>query len=383
MKIGDQVRFLSETGGGRIAGFKPNHIVLVEDEDGFQIPTPEADLVLVAQDDYSMGKMIREKMDQQEKATAHAQTELAKDSRSVKALLVDGQDEIEAQEDSDPADAPITYRPQTQERIGGNRLSCYVAFLPQKPKELTTTDFSVYFVNDSNYEVHICYMIAEGNAWQLKFHDSVAPNTKLQIDNIQRSELGELGQVAVQLIAYKTDKPFLLKPTITAKWRLEPLKFFKLHSFNENPFFEEPALLHTIVEKDEEKEEQDIGIKLQEKKHVNTNHSVENSKYKNMTTHIKKDDGTLVVDLHASALLDSMQGLSAADILHYQLEQMKKMMEAQRKNHGQKIVFIHGKGEGVLRQAIVHELDYRYKNTTHQDASFQEYGYGATLVTIK
>ena len=49
---------------------------------------------------------------------------------------------------------------------------------------------------------------------------------------------------------------------------------------------------------------------------------------------------------------------------------------------GKKIVFIHGKGEGVLRQAIIHELNYRYKKYSYQDASFQEYGYGATQVTI-
>ena len=37
MKIGDRVKFLSETGGGRIAGFQGKNIALVEDEDGFQI----------------------------------------------------------------------------------------------------------------------------------------------------------------------------------------------------------------------------------------------------------------------------------------------------------------------------------------------------------
>ena len=50
---------------------------------------------------------------------------------------------------------------------------------------------------------------------------------------------------------------------------------------------------------------------------------------------------------------------------------------------GKKIIFIHGKGEGVLRNAIVNELHYRYKRYSYQDASFQEYGYGATQVTIK
>ena len=44
---------------------------------------------------------------------------------------------------------------------------------------------------------------------------------------------------------------------------------------------------------------------------------------------------------------------------------------------------IRDRGEGVLRHALVNELRYRYKNYRYQDASFQEYGYGATQVTIR
>ena len=58
MKIGDKVRFLSETGGGRISGFKGNSIVLVEDEDGFEIPTPINEVVVVTDDDYSTAHMV-------------------------------------------------------------------------------------------------------------------------------------------------------------------------------------------------------------------------------------------------------------------------------------------------------------------------------------
>ena len=57
--------------------------------------------------------------------------------------------------------------------------------------------------------------------------------------------------------------------------------------------------------------------------------------------------------------------------------------DSYKTNKGQKIIFIHGKGEGVLRQAIIHELNYKYKHFQYQDASFQEYGYGATQVTIR
>lgn len=49
MKIGDKVQFLSEIGGGIIAGFKGKDIALVEDEDGFHIPTPYQTLWLPVQ----------------------------------------------------------------------------------------------------------------------------------------------------------------------------------------------------------------------------------------------------------------------------------------------------------------------------------------------
>ena len=59
------------------------------------------------------------------------------------------------------------------------------------------------------------------------------------------------------------------------------------------------------------------------------------------------------------------------------------MVDENLKKKGKRIVFIHGKGEGVLRKNILQELKYRYKQCTVQDASFREYGFGATLVCIK
>ena len=58
MKIGDKVRFLNEIGGGKIVAFKKNNIVLVEDEDGFEIPMQLNDIAIVQSDDYSTAKVI-------------------------------------------------------------------------------------------------------------------------------------------------------------------------------------------------------------------------------------------------------------------------------------------------------------------------------------
>lgn len=70
-------------------------------------------------------------------------------------------------------------------------------------------------------------------------------------------------------------------------------------------------------------------------------------------------------------------------MLNIQLQKFREVMDKNKNTKGQKIVFIHGKGEGVLRNAIINEIKSKYKNCSYQDASFREYGFGATLVTIR
>lgn len=380
MKIGDKVRFLSEVGGGRVSGFQGKDIVLVEDEDGFEIPTSVRDVVVVEQDDYAMGKMISAKMEAQQKAEEYAATELHQDSRSIKSILNGHDEQTDMHVDEyDAADREITFRAPVQEREGGNKLSAYLAFVPVDIKEITHTRFETYIVNDSNYYIHYSYLVAEGNAWTLKSVGEVEPNTKLFIEEFGREVLNDMGRIGVQLTAYKKDKPFLLKPAIDVQFRIDPVKFYKLHVFEENDFFEQPSLLFTIVDNDEVARPLVVDSKrLKEQMYKDEKIIAHEGKKKR-----QKDDGTLVIDLHADELLETTAGMNAADILHYQLDVFKKTMDENKKKKGQKIVFIHGKGEGVLRHALVHELSYRYKSCTYQDASFQEYGYGATQVTIK
>ena len=380
MKKGDKVRFLSEVGGGKVAGFQGKDIVLVEDEDGFEIPMPINEVVVVEQDDYAMSKMISAKMDAQKKAAEHADTELHNDSRSIKAILNEHDADVDMNvEEYDAADREITYRAQAQERQGGNKLSAYLAFVPIDIKDVTNTRFETYLVNDSNYYLHYTYLTAEGNAWTLKVEGEIEPNTKLFVEEFGRDALNEMEHVAIQMIAFKRDKSFLLKPATDVQFRLDPVKFYKLHLFEENDFFETPALMYTIVENDEVARPLVVDAKRLKEQMYKEEKVVANTSKKKS----KKDDGTLVVDLHADEVLETTAGMNSADILHYQMDIFKKTMDENRKKKGQKIIFIHGKGEGVLRQTIIHELNYRYKSCTYQDASFQEYGYGATQVTIK
>ena len=58
MKIGDKVRFLNEIGGGIVKGFRGKDIVLVEDADGFDIPMPMRECVVIDTDDYNMTRPV-------------------------------------------------------------------------------------------------------------------------------------------------------------------------------------------------------------------------------------------------------------------------------------------------------------------------------------
>lgn len=231
MKIGDKVRFLSEIGGGCVAGFQGKNIVLVEDEDGFQMPMLINEVVVVGDEDYDTKHVIEAK------------------ANSVKAALNAEREEVE----TEPADKPITFKAKPEERKGGDKLSAYLAFVPMDVKELSQTRFETYLVNDSNYYMRYVYMIAEGAAWTVRGEGEIEPNTKEFIEEFGREDLNALEHSCIQLIAYKRDKHFLLKPTVNAQVRIDPVKFYKLHAFRENMFFEQPALIYTIIENDVQK----------------------------------------------------------------------------------------------------------------------------------
>lgn len=390
MKIGDKVRFLSESGGGIIAGFQGKNIVLVEDEDGFQIPTPINDVIQVIDDDYSTGKVVG--------------STLPKPTSVKNALTSSATDDEEDQIDDDPSTKEITFRTPAEERKGGNLLSCYLAFVPMDMKDMTHTRFESYFVNDSNYYVRFTYLSAEGNSWKLKSSMEVEPNTKEFIEEFGKEDLNDLGHVAIQLLSYKRDKSFMLKPTIDVQFRIDTVKFYKLHTFQENDFFELPALLYTIVENDkvtrplvvDSKQLKEEMYQKEPKDHIEVTKADE----KENNTYVRRynarkqtgnpfqlkhrgDKDIVVVDLHAHELLDTTTGMSAIDILNFQLQKFRDTLQQYKDKKGQRIVFIHGKGEGVLRRALINDLNYRYKKYQYQDASFQEYGYGATQVTIR
>ena len=87
------------------------------------------------------------------------------------------------------------------------------------------------------------------------------------------------------------------------------------------------------------------------------------------------------VDLHIHKLTNSERGMTNYDMLTLQLDTAKRQLEFAIRKRIQKIVFIHGVGEGVLKMEL-ETLFRRYDNLKYYDADLQKYGYGATEVYI-
>ena len=361
MKIGDKVRFIHETGGGVVTAFRGKDIVIVKGDDGFEIPMPLRECVAVETNEYNFQKKSLTPKDEPKKQRQPQAAKIFSDEQEADAMPI------------------VTFRPT--ERPEGEMLNIKLAFLPIDEKSLSNTNFETYIINDSNYYLYYTYCTAEGRSWRAHAHGLLEPNSKQFIEECGREELNSMERVGVQLIPFKEGKSFVPKPALNVERRIDTVKFYKLHLFRENPFFEEGALIYDIVTDDKPTKEifadaEEVQRVILEKKKGDVQRPVQQQK-------IVKGSEIIEVDLHAENLLETTAGLNAFDILNHQLEVVRNTINEHIKEKGKKIVFIHGKGEGVLRNAIMQELKRRYPRCLYQDASFQKYGFGATMVIIK
>ena len=344
-----------------MTGFRGKDIVLVEDKDGFEIPMQVRECVVVDTNEYNFVKK-----------TVAPKEEAAKPKKVQQPAKAAEDDE----EDFDPV---VTYRPA--ERPEGERLNVVLAYLPMDEKSLSNSRFEAYIINDSNYSIYFTYLTAQGRSWSARGNGLLEPNSKMFIEEFGREELNDMERVCVQLLPFKENKPFALKPAMNVERRIDTVKFYKLHLFRDNPFFDEGALIYDIVVDD--KPVKEIFTDAEEVKVAILGKKDADAPAKQQRPKLTKGSDIMEVDLHIEELIETTAGMNAFDILNYQLDVVRRTLDENLKYKGKKIVFIHGKGDGVLRKAIGQELRKKYPRCLSQDASFQKYGFGATMVIIK
>ena len=383
LKIGTKVRFLNDVGGGVVTGFQGKDVVLVSDADGFEIPTLIKDVVVVETDNYD--KHPAQAADKSTQAAPAAQPAT---HTSVRQALAHTDSPDDDEPETDVADLALTYRPMAQTRHGADQLCALLAFVvdPKMPADGEPA-FDVYFINDCNYYLHFTLLTHHDDVCQLLADGEVMPHTKQHLATLHRADLALWEKLTCQALAYKREKAFKPKPAAHVPLRIDGKRFYRLATFQSSPYFTAPAYLCPVLRDDAPVHEPDIDAEaLHEALH--THPATHAATFTSTATKAaptpgkQSKPGVVEVDLHAHALLDTLVGLEARDILDYQLKVFDDTMRTHLKARGTRIVFIHGKGDGVLRHALLSALKQRYASCHVQDASFREYGFGATQVTI-
>lgn len=345
LNIGDKVKFLNQIGGGKIVRFQSKNIAVVENHDGFEIPVMINELVKVAE--------------------AESYERVSRDFSKVTAPKI-------IVPEPEPEHIP--------EIIAGNDAPLfYMAFHPIDQQNPVGGEIEVYLINDSNFTLLFQYAHFNGETFTTIDAGELESNSKQYLEGLSAIELNNLPKFWFRIIPYRKESKKLTDPVVK-EISVNSVKFFRDKSFTVNDFFDGNAMIFDLVP-NPMTEEMDKLTDKDFKKFVNEKDK-ENRPEEPKKEPVKIPE-IVEVDLHIEELMDQSNGLSNREILDIQLDKFHSEMKLAIENRVKRIVFIHGVGNGVLKQEIAKKLQSTYARFTYQDASFQEYGFGATMVILR
>ena len=152
-------------------------------------------------------------------------------------------------------------------------------------------------------------------------------------------------------------------------------------------FQEEYEISELVSErKQEDYQTENLSFDYQIKSKINAEKtSKKNLDLKRKFKHLEKYGAKerVVIDLHIENIIDTHNGMSNSEILKIQMTHFKLFLNKSIDKKQRKIVVIHGVGEGVLRHEIRKELDIYHPYFEYYDASYDEFGYGATEIRLE
>ncbi len=344
-KTGTKVKFLNDIGGGIVTGYQDARTALVRGEDGFEMPVLENDLVPDTESSY-------------EEEASHAAETVAAAGPEEQVLHDTGF--TGEWEDTAPRDDPEPGR-------------TYLAFIRGEGF------YGVHLVNDGPYHILYNLSLQRGNYYEDQDSGFLEHDTKVHLMDLVHNDMDETAVFLVQAIYFNKG---MHRQLDVLDHRLEIRLDHLKNGFYEasNDYFNERASLFLLGREIPDAEDYAESVESR-KDEIEDKDAAEDAKNK---VHEKKEKpGIPEVDLHIHELIESSAGMSNGEILEIQMNTFRRELEKAIENKIPRIVFIHGVGNGKLKFELRKELDQQYPRLRYQDASFQEYGFGATMVLIR
>jgi len=355
-KAGDKVRFLNSTGGGTVVKEINAFMVSVEIEDGFEIPTLASELVAI------------------EPAGASGDLFLNRNERR--------------------SEKPVEVKPEP-EVFETDRISCivqrgngqaaptgvYLAWVPCDQNRLLTGSMDVFVVNNTAHEILYTFFLKnkEGNFSGIDY-GSVPAESKLVIESIVREDISIWSNGVMQVIFYADENEKVLMP-VSATFRIKGSLFFQEGSYHETRFLaNQRAIVYTVCELNRVPSTYEQILNEKENREP-LPAAAERFRPETAIDQHRTAPNEAEVDLHISALRQDYSKLSPHEILTIQLGYFERMLGSAIAYKFNKVIFIHGIGNGSLKQAILQRLQ-EYEDIEFRTASFAKYGNGAVELII-
>jgi Domain of unknown function (DUF2027)/Smr domain len=339
---GDGVRFLNEKGEGIITRIMGNGMVMVETSEGFEYPYPAAQLVPIKPIEKSVS--VKENSEQIETSTKQEKQAV---SQSVNSRFPDG--------------IYLTIEPQHQAFPSAGKL-----------------DLHLY--NHSSYDIFYTISIKDGREWICIESGAIRPRAERLIETVTPQELDDWGQLKTDILFYSGDAYEHLAP-VSALTKFNAAKFFKDQTYQPHVLTEKKAWVDEIILLEAEAVVPEKPVTAEDIRRMMLEKEKRQTNSKSSVPHQKNQNLHKEIDLHIEELMDNWQGLTNGQLLDIQLKRVIQEMDEAQANHTRTVVFIHGIGNGRLKQEVRRVLS-GYKGARFHDASFQRYGSGATEVVM-
>lgn len=349
LKVGDKVRFLNEVGGGRITSVVNKDMVNVETDDGFEVPTMINNLIVVNSPDvYESGRSRN--------ILVPPKPEAAADKKMAKPVGPWFSDKNQITGKDDP--------------------QFLFVLIPEAPSNPPTGNILMYLVNNCNDTLLFRFAQKMKYKYETVVAGSASPNTRIYLGLIKPEMIADLPVYCFQWLNFR--KRFKeLEPFQQMEITLSAVKFYKPNSFTTTKLFKVPVMVIQL-------HENPLKAELEKLSEHDFQQAVGQKEPKKREQVSALPDLELVeVDLHIHELLDNFNNLSNTEMLTVQMNKFHEELAKAVSSGAKKIVFIHGVGNGTLKNELRRELQRKYSKYPMQDASFREYGYGATMVILR
>ena len=353
-KVGDRVNFLNDKGGGVIKKIIDTRMAEVEIEDGFNVPVLMSELVLD----------FRTQPSKQQQIVDNVQKEI-KNQQII---------EQETQNEARRSELRRFARNSEEEGI-------YLAFIPHDQQWLLTGLIDVAVVNNTPADALYSFNLKEDEKYANIDYGSIAPFSKVVVEAISREDIEHWCEGVIQVVLCQDDVDFVYHP-LHAPFSLRTSRFFKDGSFVESGLLGEKAMMICLSTVTALKWSETDFTKLMKDGVMQPKANKDIVKKEAAIDRHQTQPGEAVVDLHIGELVDNILGMSSNDIFRVQINYFKKMLDSAIENDYSKVTFIHGVGNGVLKNAIIEELKH-YENTENRMAEISRFGVGAIDVMIR